>query len=323
MIKISVPARLHLTLIDLGAKGYRRNGGIGFSIDEPRLVLKFVKSSGIDLKLLRAVGFLDSDLSGLQEAVEAVREKHSAGGLTLIDVMAPPRHSGFGTGTATALACIEAYSLLYGCCLTEQEITFHSKRGGTSGIGVNSYFEGGFIFDVGRRYDSSRLISSDRIDQPKYLPHKLIRLPMPDWPVGVLIPSGVPSPTLEQEDDLFKRALPVAEEEVHRVTYHAVFGACAAIAEADFNSFCVSINEIQGCAWKKAEISEYGEHIHSLMTTLKILGADAVGMSSVGPSVFFLASSFDSVFKRVRKHFEFCQVTAIQPNNYGRIVEYD
>lgn len=323
MLTIRVPSRVHMTLIDLGADGYRRNGGIGFFLDSPTSSFTFSKDSSINLGELENNGFRHEEIEKIAGILHAEKARRNCSGIKLECAELPHRHCGLGTGTGMALACIEAFFKLNNISATETEIVEISGRGGASGIGVHGYFTGGFIFDVGRRFDGSPLTSSDNMSRSFKIPTQLVRLSIPKWRIGILrFPAGIEL-SLTVENLLFAQRLPLTDEEVHKIAYHSIFGACAAVAEGDFFSFCRAINRIQECAWKSAEISLYGDVVTDCMAQLRALGCDAVGMSSVGPTLFFLAHSFSSVYARVIDAFPEMKVSSTLPTNSGRTIAYD
>lgn len=167
IIRMSVPSRVHLTLIDLGREGYRRNGGVGFGLAEPRSTLAFAPHPTVDLRALRSCGYLPAEIASLTKRLERLMElRQLAQGLRLLmDVQLPKRHAGFGTGTAVALASMESLILLNDLSASPEFLRAHCGRGGASGIGLSSYFAGGFIFDAGRRFNSEHIVGSDATNE--------------------------------------------------------------------------------------------------------------------------------------------------------------
>ncbi|WP_369510459.1 GHMP family kinase ATP-binding protein, partial [Escherichia coli] len=84
-------------------------------------------------------------------------------------------HVGMGSGTGIRLACIEALLALNEVSLPQEELVRLSERGGTSGIGIKTYFDGGLVLDLGVRNDNAGYAPSGLI-RPKALPASLPRL---------------------------------------------------------------------------------------------------------------------------------------------------
>lgn len=112
------------------------------------------------------------------------------------------RHTGTGSGTAVTLASLEALFAINRVSVIQADLIRISGKGGTSGIGIHTYFDGEFVVDIGRGFDTAAIMSSDEILQPKCLSHLVARYPMPRWTIGLLFPACPPL-TLEQEKRVF------------------------------------------------------------------------------------------------------------------------
>jgi len=324
IIRVSVPSRVHLTLIDLGATGYRRNGGVGFSIAAPRSSFSFAPDKNINLRALESGNFLSSEIKSLTDRLEEIRRRHQLPqGLRVIDIKLPTRHGGFGTGTAAALASLESLFVINDRSASPEFLRANCGRGGASGIGLSSYFTGGFIFDAGRPFSATPILSSDAIVEVTEPPLEMLRLEMVDWPIGILLPPGASTISQQQEIAFFSRHLPLPITEVFKVTYHAIFGALAAVQSRDYDAFCASINAIQRCAWKSAEIDLYGDTVRTCAANLIEMGSDAVAMSSIGPALIFWARDFDAVFAAAAHKYGQSALYRTNPDNMGRILTHD
>lgn len=324
IVSVSVPSRVHLTLIDLGRVGYRRNGGVGFGITAPRSTFAFAPHPAIDLRALASCGYLRAEIAMLTQRLERLMsQRQLTHGLRLVEVHLPARHAGFGTGTAVALASLESLFLLNGLSVSPEFLRAHCGRGGASGIGLSSYFKGGFIFDAGRRFNPAPILGSDATDDVGELPLELARIDMVDWPMGILIPPGAPAISLEQEQAFFSQQLPLPAADVFETTYHALFGTLAAVQSCDYDAFCASINALQRCAWKRDEIDLYGQTVRACAANLASIGCDAVAMSSIGPALVFWARDFDAAFAAAARHYGPSAIFRTRPDNTGRILSHD
>jgi beta-ribofuranosylaminobenzene 5'-phosphate synthase len=324
IVRVSVPSRVHLTLIDLGRAGYRRNGGVGFGIAAPRSTLAFAPHPGVDLRALASCSYLPAEIASLTERLEHLMgQRQLTQGLRLVEVQLPARHAGFGTGTAVALASLESLFLLNDVSVSPAYLRAHCGRGGASGIGLSSYFQGGFIFDAGRRFNPAPIVGSDATDEVREPPLEMARLAMPDWPMGVLVPPGASAISLAQEQAFFAQRLPLPDADVFEITYHALFGTLAAIHACDYAAFCASINALQRCAWKRAEIDLHGPTVRACAAHLASIGCDAVAMSSIGPALIFWARDFDAAFAAATRQYGPSAVFRTRPDNTGRILSHD
>jgi beta-ribofuranosylaminobenzene 5'-phosphate synthase len=324
IVRVSIPSRIHLTLIDLGLAGYRRNGGVGFCIAAPRSTLAYAPHPTIDLRALTSCGYPPAEITSLTKRLENVMGRRGlAQGMCLADVHLPKRHAGFGTGTAVALASLESLFLLNGLNVSPEFLRANCGRGGASGIGLSTYFKGGFIFDAGRPFNPAPIVGSDATDEIEGSPLEMERIDMTDWPMGVLVPPGVSSISPEEERAFFSRLLPLPAADVFEITYHALFGALAAVKSCDYEAYCSSIKALQLCAWKRAEIDLYGETVRACAEDLASFGCDAVAMSSIGPALIFWARDFDAAFAAAARQYGSSSVFRTRPDNTGRILSHD
>lgn len=325
-ISILTYPRIHTTLIGMNDDGYRINGGVGFSISTPRLKMSFEitdvvvvsdnrKYSGTvdELKKIESVLLETINYLGLSKGVSCV-----------IEGDAYP-HCGFGTTTAISLACIEALFILNGITYTRDEVIYYSGRGGTSGIGVNTYFDGGFVFDVGVKNSGQRLRPSSINNESRRIAPLVIKeCQLPKWQIGLCIPSLNHIKTESQEVDFFSLNCPIEKCFVESILYESVYGITSSIIECDYNVFCQSVNAIQETQWKLLERNNYGQYLFDAERVIMSLGADCVGMSSFGPLLYFL--SYDNMMDIISKLHTIMPTAQLYKsmfNNSGRVIEYD
>lgn len=301
---------------------YRINGGLGFAISEPSCNLFFSSATEVGIQDQRIKPFATGEQQRL-EALLRVEQKrrnfHSALQIQISGNMYP--HMGFGSGTSITLACLEALHELNGSKPSIDELIAASGRGGTSGVGIHSYFSGGYVFDLGRLIDRSPHTPSHQatsFNLPLVIDHGI----MPDWQIGICIPLSIPSKSQTEEREFFQRTCPLPKKAVYETIYHVLFGLYAAIRESDRVAFCRAVQAVQSCAWKKAERLEYGNALIDIEQTLYAKGADAVGMSSLGPSLFFLSNDVSSLAQQMRLTRPDCEWLETYPVNQGRTITH-
>ncbi|WP_105435800.1 beta-ribofuranosylaminobenzene 5'-phosphate synthase family protein [Neorhizobium tomejilense] len=318
MIEITVPARIAVSLVGLSDGGYRINGGIGWAIDEPRLIIQAIPADKFQIIDARPSAISANEIENLLAILQ--RQKNSTSldqeiSLEVSGELLP--HRGQGGGTALRLAALEAFHLINGSDYPRPELIRASLRGGTSGIGIRTYFDGGFVFDVGHK-SSERPRPSHAWTAPR-TPLSLAELKMPEWPIGICVPHWLPSISHEEEKAFFAGVLPVPHSDVMEVLYHMVFGAAAAVAEDDRHTFNQAIDAVQKSVWKAAERSRYGADLREIEEQLRRAGAAGVGMSSMGPTLYFDATQFDPA--RLSPNIvETVFIT--KPSNVGRTITF-
>lgn len=317
-MKILIKPRIHISLISMHDGGYRMNGGVGLSIDEPRGVLNFRASKKFVFTDKRNAPFSDTEqeqlLTVLSDVKKALRFENSLnidldGGMLT--------HFGMGSGTAIRLACIEALLLLNGRKVTKEDLIALSKRGGTSGIGIHTYFSGQFVIDLGVKKSGKLFGPSSKADSHQR-PLLLDAINFPNWKIGLCIPSNIVPKTQSEETDFFHRICPISAEESYRTLYHSLYGTYAAVRENDMKSFARSIMEIQSCEWKCLEREEYSRELTRLEERLYQCGAACVGMSSLGPLLYFLAPDDEYLTILDNMVGQDCDLIITNASNSGR-----
>lgn len=320
-VAISVFPRLHVGLLSMHADAPRMNGGIGFAIDSPGAVIEASSASAISITDVRPSPMAESELRQLRVALDTFAERlQLTAGAAIRIGGAMQTHIGMGSGTAIRLGALEALASVNRRTVGRDVLVRASGRGGTSGIGINSYFDGGLVCDLGRRKDGSHFRPSS---QTKALaPLTLPSVNMPDWPILLCIPRGIRPKTQAEEMAFFARTTPLPAAASFETSYIALFELYAMAIEADFGAFCLGIEQMQRSAWKQAERAEYGEALAFINLRLRDAGAQCVGMSSLGPMLFCLAElSRLAGVANVARSLD-CEVYQVRPANHGREVRF-
>lgn len=323
-IKISAPARLHVNLFDMSKHGYRQNGGLGFCITGFDTVIEFKVSKDFTVVDNRAVGLTKTEEKSLINHLQEIYRRNGFSEKVSIEfISGPPPHSGFGTGTATKLACVEAASIFNNIETNQAQLVSASGRGGTSGVGINTYFQGGLSIDFGVKTSGLPLAPSSARKSPLEKPLQLLNIKLPaNWEFGVTIPPNSNGISAKEEVDFFNKACPIPLNAVHESIYHAISGMACAALESDYLTFSKSINAIQKTEWKKAEWSVQSDLIFKLRNELQDSGVECIGLSSLGPAVYFMASDLKNIINKIKLSKEYI-VMHCSPNNFGREIEFD
>ena len=322
MIIISAYPRLHVTLIAMNNLGYRINGGIGFAIDNPSISFSASPSDEFELVDNRDNKLEESQLRVLKNLIDSIKlNLNFCKNVSIAINGEMPTHSGFGSGTIVRLSCIEALYQINNVEYTEDKIISLSGRGGTSGIGVRTYFHGGFVFDIGHK-KSSKILPSNMVEDLHRNSLLVENGKMPNWEIGICIPKDMKSISQMEEQVFFKNTIPISNASVFETLYHVVYGLYAAIKENDIYTFSKALKELQDCHWKYSERGLYGEKIKQYESILYNCGALSVGMSSLGPCLFFTADNINSVIENVSNSQYSNNLTLLKSNalNRGRIV---
>lgn len=289
-VVISAPTRLHITLCDLGRATLRAYGGVGFALSEPRLDTRVAVGCG---NVVLPEG---TDVAAFAAVIALIKELEVRTRGHLIDVEVqrmPHQHSGLGTKTALLLSVLYGANELLSLGLSEHQMQLASGRGGTSGVGVHSFFTGGLIWDAGHPQGAVRQFGPSRSHKPETIPPCLARLQMPaTWSICLLEVEG-PRVAGDEEVTIFSRETPVPADETLRVIGCLVHGLLPAVAEQDLYAFGLALEGITTTGFKAREVAEQSEEVQILLSDLQAESIPA-GMSSLGPTIFALAHAEDS-----------------------------
>ncbi|MCE2402594.1 beta-ribofuranosylaminobenzene 5'-phosphate synthase [Candidatus Poribacteria bacterium] len=287
-VRISTPARLHFSLIDLNGQLGRIDGGFGLAITEPNF--KIVAEASTEIHV---------ESAAYRERACAILAKlqtiYQFPGIKLKFISEIPTHSGFGSGTQLSLGIAAAVNILYDLKLSVLELANAVGRGGTSGIGVAAFETGGFIVDGGHRYPeqkSSFLPSSaaDDISPPPIL----FQHAFPKWPLLIVLPncSRIYG---EEELELFRTLCPQPPSVAPKLSHLLLLQLLPAILEKDMLSFGKALNEIQTFGWKRVEIDAQGAELQQTLEFLQANGALGAGVSSWGPAICAVSEEIEKL----------------------------
>ena len=319
-LKIITYSRIHITLVGMNTEGYRRNGGIGFSIDKPSMTCVFNPSENFEIFDNRTIPLNKKELSKLIIHLKSLRKKYKCekAFTCLIEGTIIP-HCGFGSSTMLYLSVTEALLRLNGIKYDREQLVRDSGRGGTSGIGINTYFEGGFICDIGiKNIDEQSTITPSSIAKNYQLPLVIYRHDMPQWEMGICILKRVQNLSKQQEISFFKEVKGLEQIEINKILYHTIYGVVASIEENDLEMFSQAIKNIQSTQWKLLERLNYGDEIGNAERILYQNGAKSVGMSSMGPLLFFTGDDINGIIQRVNNSNLEMECFPVKPNNSPR-----
>ena len=322
-LKVVVRPRLHLGLISMHKGGIRKNGGIGFSVQKPCGTLSMSKSGTFSFEDQRTIPLDAVEARQLHDMVESVSKKYSLDPRVHVTLDGDLRtHVGMGSGTVIRLGVLEGLFRANERRISMAELIRISKRGGTSGIGINAYFSGGMVLDLGVPNNNDEFVPSSLAIEP-LVPCSFPIVEMPDWPLCVCVPRAVPTKSQHEEIEFFARATPISAVESYKAAYEAIFGVYAAVVERDFGAFCKSVVALQKTKWKLQEWKEYGSDLRDIETKLRELGAAAVGMSSLGPMLYCFGER--SILENISREMKMlnCCVTLTMPHNSGREILFE
>lgn len=321
-VRITAFPRLHVSLMEMSRMGYRINGGAGVSISNPKITMQFTVSDHFEIVDKRRKTINEEEAYRWNRVLtDCLEDNGFTKRITCTINSDTLPHVGFGTGTIIYLASIEALYILNDSEPTRDSIIKYSKRGGTSGVGIRTYFDGGIAFDVGIPNKGQDVKPSFAINSIVCYPLSIYKESLPDWKIGICIPN-IDNKTEKEERQFFHTVVSNIQNDAPQILYELVNGVIAALKEKDYKTYCKAINKIQKTSWKSAERHQYGHTLIEYESDLFNFGSDCVGMSSFGPLLYFHGENIQDIVSRMNTKWqsECCFCTSF--NNKGRIIEY-
>lgn len=287
--------RLHVSLFDLAGATGRKHGGAGFAIDG--LPTRIVVSAARNLTIIVE----NDDGAAAKEIQSALSRLSSVVARPLIASIGvsgtAPRHLGLGWKTATIMGVLQAMNEAFALDLPASAIQELSGRGGTSGIGVNSFFSGQFIIDGGHPQDRRMVFGPSSRQSGFLIPPVIFRTPIPEqWRFHLYdVPDGLRRFGTD-EAEFFRTNTPVASDEVFELIAVAYHMLAPAVINADLELLRTGISRISELGFKKREIEGQSDDVRALIANLLSYRGCAVGMSSMGPLVYAITRTGDTLF---------------------------
>jgi beta-ribofuranosylaminobenzene 5'-phosphate synthase len=283
--------RIHVGLADMGFASPRSFGGIGFAIEHSPTMIDFSfrddfaieGTKGLDQAGKRDLHHILDHLSGIRGA----RPFHAS------IVSHALQHQGFGSKTSLALSLITGANELCRLGLTRNQMQKLSGRGGASGVGIHSFFEGGVICDGGHRAASpDRGLSPSSARAAGEVPPRLARLEFPSEWLVILLLGTAPVLSGDDEVDFFRKNAPVERHEALETIACLYHGVLPAFALKDDRSLAISLAYLHARGFKMRELERCDDATRRCFKALSDQGFP-VGLSSVGPLLYVIVRKGD------------------------------
>ena len=290
-VRISAPSHVHLGNFDLCGDLGRLFGTIGFTLEEPRLVLELEPSTEP-----RAEGpYADLVLDYMRKVMELLNV-----GPAHVRVLSSFRR-GVGLGLTTAVALSVAWGLcrLYGVDVNILDIAPRLGRGLVSALGTYGFVYGGMIVDAGFR-----------INEPlSRVPPLIARLEIPrEWTFLIVVPENVPKQVakIKSAEAEVLRSLPKMSQELSgRLCRIVLMKLIPSVLEQDIEKFGEAVtefNKLAGTYWAPFQEGrlycspEVEEGIQLLLDN----GAVGAAQSCWGPTFYGIFRSVEDAEKAAR-----------------------
>ncbi len=289
-VRVRTGCRVSFTLIDLNGETGRRNGMASMALRSPGLEAVVLPS---DADQVEADENGSAHMEAITSLLQRLRDMWDGPPARVVIRKGLPPHTGFGSGTTTALAVGRAYAQFSGRPIDGVEIARAAGRAGTSGASPNLIERGGFLVDGGHRNpddfaeDPRRYLVPTRYAGGGRRPPVLISAPFPPWPILVIIPNGNQMHG-ETERRFFHRTLPIPAEEARRTAHAVLMNLATSVLEADYEAFCRAVNFLTYQSYfKQRQIEMQTADVKRLLQEVRERDEiDALAMSSEGPMCY-------------------------------------
>ena len=269
-VKVSTGARLHFGLLSV----LPPCGGVGVMVDQPatEIVVQPARSFRCDEDPEDRIKTIAERIAQASGHAELPRCRVSL-------LARPDAHSGLGSGTQLAMAAAEALCRFAGYPCDQVDLARRiAHRGERSAVGVHGYFSGGLIYETGQQHCPLNPVRQ-HVDMPAQWCVALYRPPHTSKPI-----SG--DREREQFARLTETGADIRDELACIVEQHIV----PATQAGDFEAFADAVaayNYRSGLLFASVQGGAYnGREVAGLVHSLVAQGAQGVGQSSWGPSVF-------------------------------------
>ena len=321
LLRLTAYPRLHLALIDCAGASSRVFGGIGVSIASPPTVITVAQSDSFAFS--HAGRLEDRTVLEVEELYQRFTATFEVSPVSISLTQAPLEHRGFGSKTALLLGVAFLIAQTSGLQLSESDLVALTRRGGTSGIGVHTFFRGGWIADAGHTRKSEDALKPSSFRVPERRAPLIFNSPVSEsWRFHLLMPDGLVR-SAQDEALAFAQNTPTSEEDALQTLKLVYHGLLPAIVEDDLESFGAALTELQSVGFKQREIQTQTSVVRRLLNDLAQRGF-AAGMSSMGPLVFAVAHADDQIeleLANIGRDLGCNYLGSVEGRNDGAIVE--
>jgi beta-ribofuranosylaminobenzene 5'-phosphate synthase len=286
-MKVFSYPRVHVALADLAGATARRYGGAGFAIDGLPTVIDFrlARRSSVELPH----GYDKAAIRHVSELCDRFRKL--AAGVSIVVEAAPPQHIGLGSKTSLTLGLLVGLHYLRRRYPSREYLQRASGRGGASGVGINSFFDGGFVVDGGHAFDAARRLYVPSSAAVGHSPPPVIarHVVPPSWRFTLLLPLGHRR-FGPQESRFFRKHTPISKGSALRTIALLYHGVAAAVATRDLTLLATTLKQVQRTGFKRVEVRGQTLGVRRLLRDLEGLSL-AAGMSSMGPVIYVVTET--------------------------------
>lgn len=317
---VETPSRLHFGLFNQAGLWDRVGGGAGLAIASPRWKLRLRIAEGP-----RLIEGLAPELEAAAQPILSAGSKALEQEFHLTIESLVPCHVGLGSKTSLLMGLARGMQAL-GAPVggSEHDLAAFVRRGGTSGIGVQTAIHGGLAMDFGH---------ATQVHGGDYVPSSRSKR-RPARGVGGLRPRGFRVVHFRfdnigvsgtEEAAVFRDNCPTAPAST-RETIAIWYGQLLpALLDGDEHSVQVGLSAMQSIGFKEAEWSIQGKKTQEFRQFFAAAWPDiALGLSSMGPTLYCITAGPERVLSAIASFPEpTLHVTVTHPDIVGTQIRYE
>jgi len=283
--------RLHLGLLDLSGAYMRVDGGFGISVSAFPLTATVSESVSTQI-----VG-QSADIRKLcQHVLDDMKEILPHTCVKIAVESEGALHWGLGFATQCVFSVAQALLLFFQLDISKDELALILHRGGTSGIGIHSFYHGGFLVDGGHAFpkDKNTLGPTSQCT-PTVIPPLIARLPFPNWLICIAVPNVQRLLGGMDEVEFWHQVTPIPIDEGRLLCHNLLMGILPSVALKNFSDFCSAIQISTIAGMKKREIAYWQPGFTQCSDILRKNGWHGITLSSLGPAIIGFAENSEIV----------------------------
>ncbi len=296
-LSLSCPSRLAFGLANLSGNFGGFDGGVGVGCIDPSWKLRLTESERNEFLFHTSI---DETLT--QKATETLKRLSELYGLKCkIEIEGGiPQHVGLGSTTSLLSGIYAGYCKLMGIKPTHAGLGNATKRGGTSGIGCNIAFLGGWVWDLGHSASDKTVplpSSEAKAAPPMAIPIDAAKN------VGIVHFSlGGQGLHGKKEVDFFKAQEAISECETNKILAILSGGLVPSLSYGDVFRINECIGLLQCLGLKKSEWLTQSPEVLKFKSDWEATeDSHSVGLSSMGPTMYILTDSPEEVASKVTR----------------------
>ena len=303
-VKIITNSRLHFGFLNLKASESYSYGGMGLSINKHPTILTVSKASKFESNLNKTLS---------NKIFHFISKNKLSKKISIDCVDSPQKHIGLGSGTQLVLSIEEALSRFY---RLKQNINIF-KRNYRSGVGVNSYKNGGFIVDSPK----NNLQSSEIIFKTSF---------PKEWKIILIFDSKAKGLHGNSENKFFSSDTVLSlRKKLSDLTLNEIIPS---IIYKDFDIFArglTQFQELNSLFYSSIQKSSYLSHdIAKVIKKISMKFNIAAGQSSWGPTSYMVIDpksehyEIISILDNAISMYNNLSYEIVSAKNKGRILSY-